>query len=109
MPKAAHHSGTHEANARKVRQAANATPAAICWRDGRTLDEHPHARDGTRPKWTAGHTVDGDPHARPWLNVTQLPPPGSWLAPEASVCNYAAGAGRRNRWAGNPRSERWFG
>ena len=103
-----HHEGPYRWNAKRVRDAANANPATICWRCQRTLDEHPHARDGTRPRWTAGHTIDGDPAARPWLDVTRRPPAGSWLAPEASCCNYAAGAGRRNRWAGNPRSETWF-
>lgn len=89
MVKAPHHSGDYHVKARQVRNAANADPLAICWRDGLTLDEHPSHPDGTRPKWTAGHTIMGAARSRPWLNVRQAPPPGAWLAPDASVCNYA--------------------
>lgn len=106
---ARHHRGkTYEAGGALVIAAAKANPLAVCWRDGRTLDQHPAARDGTRPTWTRGHTIDGDLNPRLWLRVTERPPPGSWLAPEASCCNYAAGAKRTNRWRGNPQSEQWF-
>ncbi|MDO8363053.1 MAG: hypothetical protein Q7V88_09155 [Actinomycetota bacterium] len=106
--KPAHHQGRFDGDARRVRQTANSTPLAVCWRCGRTLREHPAAKSGKPQVWTAGHTVDGDPNARPWLNVTRQPPAGSWLAPEASGCNFAAGARRTNAWRGNPHSQQWF-
>jgi hypothetical protein len=90
--KGPHHRGSYDRLARMVRAAARSTPAAVCWRDGYTLAQHPRRRDGSPPKWTAGHTVDGAVNAPPWLNVTMQPPPGSWLAPEVSRCNYSAGA-----------------
>ena len=71
-----------------VRHAAMLTPDALCWRDGLTLAQHTHV---TNPRWTAGHTLDASPWAQPWLNVTYLPPPGDWLAPEIHQCNYSAG------------------
>lgn len=78
MTKGAHHSGTYQVRARAVRDAANRNPATQCWRCGLTLAEHaPHA-DGKPVTWTAGHVIDTDPT--------------SPLAPEASTCNYSAGA-----------------
>lgn len=106
--KAAHHSGDYATNRNMVCRIANANPAAVCWRDGLTLDQHPPHRNGDRPKWTGGHTVDGDPRARPWLRVTQRPPAGSWIAPEASTCNYSNGARRTNKLRANPTSRRWL-
>ena len=108
MPKAPHHRGTHEVQARKVRDTANANPNAICWRDGLTLAQHPNHHDGTRPRWTAGHTIDGYRNAPAWLNVTHRPPSGPWLAPEASTCNYANGAKRTNTQRANPQSRQWL-
>jgi hypothetical protein len=75
-----------------VRTVAQADPLAVCWRDGLTLEQHGRHRDGSPPTWTAGHTVDGAVNAAPWLQVRRCPPPGAWLAPEASTCNFAAGA-----------------
>ena len=81
--KAAHHRGTYAAEARRVRAAANANPATRCWRCGRTLAEHPPHRNGRPARWTAGHIHDGQT--------------GGPLAPEASTCNYSAGASAGNR------------
>ncbi len=103
-----HHRGTYPNAARRVCALANANPAAICWRDGLTLDQHPPHADGSRPTWTGGHTVDGWIDAPPWYNVTRRPPPGPWIAAEASTCNYAAGAGRTNTLRLNPTSRPWF-
>ena len=87
---------------------AGTDPHAICWRDGLTLDQHRAHHNGTRPTWTAGHTVDGDPVPRLWLDVRHRPPVGSWLALEASTCNYANGARRTNRLRANPQSKQWL-
>lgn len=82
MTKGAHHSGTYQVRARAVRDAANRNPATQCWRCGLTLAEHaPHA-DGKPVTWTAGHVIDTDPT--------------SPLMPEASTCNYSAGASAGN-------------
>lgn len=102
-----HHRGRYTAYRKQLMQLAAVTPDAVCWRDGLTLAQHPPHRDGTPAKWTAGHTVDGDPHAMPWLHPTRQPPAGSWLALEASTCNYANGARRTNKFRANPQSRRW--
>jgi len=102
--KPAHRRGTYQVASRQIRQAANANPLAICWRDGFTLAQH----TGDGLTWTAGHTIPGSPHARPWLEVTRRPPPGDWLAPEVSSCNYSAGARQVNESKANPRSRRWL-
>jgi hypothetical protein len=89
----AHHRGSYARRARLVRTVAEADPLAVCWRDGLTLGQHHRRRrDDAPPTWTAGHTVDGAVNAPPWLQVRRCPPPGSWLAPEVSTCNYSAGA-----------------
>ena len=98
-----HHKGRYTRYARAVRDAANANPNTVCWRDGHTLTQH---QPGAT--WTAGHTIDGSPTATPWLQVTRVPPPGDWLAPEASSCNYSNGAHRTNRLRNNPRSTHWL-
>lgn len=95
MSKKPHHSGTHEANSRRVRAAAQANPLTICWRCQRTLALHPAHRDGTPARWTAGHVIDGSTTAQPWPGPmttsehASQAARGDWLAPEASVCNYA--------------------
>ena len=71
--KAAHHKGSYHVQSRHVRTLAYANPSTLCWRCGKTLPEH-----GPRARWTAGHVIDG-----------QI---GGELRPEASTCNYAAGA-----------------
>jgi hypothetical protein len=76
--KAAHHMGTHQVRARAVVNAANANPMTTCWRCGLTLAEHAPHRNGRPAFWTAGHLHDG-----------QIDGP---LTPEASTCNYSAGA-----------------
>ena len=81
--KAAHHRGDYHVRSRQVRERANADPTTTCWRCGLTLDEHEPHRDGKAATWTAGHIIDGDPT--------------SPLAPEASTCNYSAGARSGNQ------------
>ena len=81
--KPAHYRGTYHVEARQVREAAYANPSTRCWRCGLTLAEHPRHKTGRPAHWTAGHLVDGQP--------------GGPLLPEASTCNYAAGAGQGNR------------
>lgn len=92
MTKAAHYRGTYDVRSRRLVKMARARDLAAargeceptrCWRCKLTLAEHPAHRNGRRPKWTAGHVVDSDPR--------------SPLAPEASVCNYRAGAELGNR------------
>ena len=106
--KKAHHAGTHEVVARKVCATAKANPNAVCWRDGLTLDQHAPHHDGTPAYWTGGHTVDGYPNAPAWLDVTRKPPPGPWIAPEASTENYAHGANKTNKLRTNPHSRPWL-
>jgi len=103
-----HHAGTFHTSSAAVRQLANANPGTVCWRCGLTIDQHPPHHDGRRPTWTGGHTIDGWIDAPPWYEVTRRPPPGPWIAPEASTCNYAAGAGRTNTLRLNPNSRDWF-
>ena len=108
--KARHHAGTHNVQAQRVRDAARANPQAVCWRDGLTLTQHPsHGHTGKPNDWTAGHTIDGYPNPPTWLDVERVPPPGAWLAPEVTCCNYSHGARRTNGWRNNPRSADWFG
>ena len=90
----------------RIRAAASATPAAVCWRDGLTLAEH-ERRSGRRLTWTAGHTRSRSTTWRPWLRVTEQPPPGDWLAPEVSTCNYSTGAAEGNRRRVRRASRRW--
>ena len=78
MTKGPHHSGDYQVRAKAVRDRANADPTTTCWRCERTLAEHPPHKDGKPARWTAGHVIDSDPT--------------SPLLPEASTCNYAAGA-----------------
>lgn len=86
----AHHSGPRYAKGSAlVRAAANATPGAVCWRCGKTLDQH-RTRTGKPDTWQAGHTQQGSRTWQLWLDVTRVPPPGDWLAPEARSCNAAA-------------------
>lgn len=80
--KGAHHKGGYQRKAHRIRQAANANPHTRCWRCGRPLQEHPPHKNGRPAYWTAGHLIDGDPQ--------------SPLAPEASTCNFAAGARHGN-------------
>ena len=99
--KPAHHSGRFQTDGQHLRTLGNNNPQAICWRDGQTLNQHPPG-----DKWTAGHTIDSYPNPPAWWDVTRQPPPGPWLALEASSCNYANGAHRTNRHRNNPRSMR---
>jgi hypothetical protein len=77
-----HYQGQYWLRSRIVRATANADPTTRCWRCGLTLAEHKPHKNGTPAKWTAGHTRDGDPTAP--------------LAPEASTCNFTAGARHGN-------------
>lgn len=81
--KPAHYAGSYHVQARKVREAAKADPFTRCWRCGKTLAQHPRHKTGRLPHWTAGHVISGMP--------------GGPLAPEASTCNYTAGARLGNR------------
>ena len=91
--KPAHYRGSYHVRARNIRAAANANPNTRCWRCGRTLAQHPPHHNGNPAKWTAGHLRDGDPT--------------SPLAPEASTCNYSAGAQRINGTANVEPTRRW--
>lgn len=108
MGRDAHYRGRYDRHRRLLLDLAATHRDAICWRDGLTLAQHPPHRDGKPATWTAGHTVDGDPGAVPWVKVHAVPPPGSWLALEASTCNYANGARRKNKIKANPQSRRWL-
>lgn len=107
----AHRSYAYQVASKQVTTAAKATPFAVCWRCGRTLQDHPRHRNGKRAWWTAGHTIDGSETWKPWLHVTIHPPAGDWLACEGSTCNLIAGSslgGRvRNAKRVEPHSERW--
>lgn len=87
-----HHRGRYPTVAAWLRRVAAADPRAVCWRDGLRLDQHPHHQGKAKPRWTAGHTIDGSTTWRVWTKVTEVPPPGDWLAPEVSGCNFGAGA-----------------
>lgn len=76
----------------RLREAANADPSTACWRCGKTLAQHGPHRNGRPAYWTAGHLRDGDP--------------SSPLAPEASTCNFRAGAAAQ-RQATEVRSRDW--
>lgn len=78
-----HHRGTYARRAALVRARAYADPTTVCWRCGRTLAEHPPHRTGRPATWTAGHVEDGRIDGQ--------------LLPEASTCNYSAGASTGNR------------
>lgn len=80
MPKPPHHAGTYHVDAARVRNAANANPATLCWRCGKP------AQPGD--PWTAGHTIDTTP--------------GAPLAPEHRSCNSRAGA-----ILGNTKRRKW--
>lgn len=81
--KPSHRRGAHgQKAAKRVVDAAKADPRTLCWRCGRTLEQHPPHKSGRAAYWTAGHTVDRSPHCP--------------LLPEASVCNYSAGARSRD-------------
>ena len=82
-----HYRGSYDADAKRVRDAANADPYTRCWRCGRTLGEHPPTRTGKPAAWTAGHVRDGEV--------------GGELRPEADVCNASRGGSQSTsagRW-----------
>lgn len=83
--------------AKAVRNAANANPNAVCWRDGNTLAEHQRRNPNRIITWHAGHTRPASTSWTPWLQVTKQPPPGDWLAPEASLCNQSSAHTERRR------------
>lgn len=93
--KPAHYRGSYHKQSRKVRDAAKANPSTRCWRCGRTLVEHPRHANGRAPYWTAGH-----------VNDAQV---GGELRAEASVCNFGAGAERRETLHGrrNQTTREW--
>ena len=73
-----HYRGDYDARARRLVAAAKADPFTLCWRCKRTLQDRAPHKTGKAPYWTAGHVIDGNP--------------ASPLLPEASTCNYTAGA-----------------
>ena len=89
-----HYSGSYQARAKAVREAAYADPGTRCWRCGKTLGEVQRMFPGRRVVWHAGHTVDGN---------SAMP-----LAPEHSTCNLAAGAELTNKSRRLRPSRRWF-
>ena len=96
--KAPHHAGRYHAASKRMRDRANADPHTTCWRDGLTLDEHPGWQS-----WTCGHVDDLELYRHnpsPYAMTID----GRLCAPEASRCNYSAGAGKGNER--NPHSER---
>ena len=84
--KAPHHRGTYPKRSRQLVALARAMQSTTCWRCGRTLAEHEPHKNGKPAKWTAGHMVDGEVDGP--------------LAPEASTCNFSAGATAGNRKRG---------
>lgn len=90
-----HRSPRYVRLSRLVRAAANANPDAVCWRCGKRLERH-RTRTGKPDRWQAGHTRTASTTWQPWLDVTNVPPPGDWLAPEARSCNAGDGARLRN-------------
>lgn len=78
----AHYLLGYDRRRRLLVAAANANSNTKCWRCGLTLEQHQPHHSGKPAKWTAGHVRDGDPLAP--------------LLPEASTCNYSAGAQRVN-------------
>jgi hypothetical protein len=70
-----------------VRRRANHDPLTVCWRCGRTRNQH----DWDAGPWQAGHTIDGSETWAIWTNTHTMPPPGDWLAPEIRRCNIIAG------------------
>lgn len=73
--KGAHHRGSYQVQAKRVRDRANADPTTLCWRCGQP------ARRGD--PWQAGHVVDGSV--------------GGALRAEHASCNASAGATLGNR------------
>jgi hypothetical protein len=91
--KPSHRRGSHgQKAAKRVVDAAKANPHTLCWRCGRTLEQHPPHKSGRPAFWTAGHTVD---------TSSTCP-----LLPEASVCNFSAG-GRMQRAHGLDSTRSW--
>ena len=108
-----HYTGNYNRDRDTLVARGNANPAAVCWRDGLTLAQHPDHKTGKRPTWTGGHHPDGIPHAHVWRDITRAPTPAEldaahWLLLEASTCNYANGARRTNDRRANPQSRRWL-
>lgn len=89
-----HYTGSYQARARAVRDAAYADPATKCWRCGKTLAEAQRMWPDRRVCWHAGHTVDGN-SAYP-------------LRAEHNVCNTSAGAQVTNKKRQLKPSRRWF-
>jgi hypothetical protein len=73
-----HYRGDYDTRSRRLVAAAKANPLTTCWRCGLTIEAHAPHKSGKPAYWTAGHVVDHNP--------------ASPLLPEASTCNYSAGA-----------------
>lgn len=104
----AHHKGRRYTLASKaIRDAANANPQTLCWYCRDTMTAHHQRWPTARLRWTAGHTRDGSTTWTPWMQVSTLPPPGDWLAPQCSKTNYGTGATLGNTQR-EPHSENWW-
>ena len=98
--KGAHHRGSYHTLSTAMNRKATADPTTTCWRDGLTLAQH-----GTGRTWTCGHVDDLNLYGQhPSRYATHID--GRLCAPEASRCNYSAGAiaGNTRR---NPTSRHW--
>jgi hypothetical protein len=78
MPSSKLYGGSYTVRRNRLVASAYGDQSTKCWRCGLTLAQHEPHKNGKPATWTAGHVRDGD--------VT------SPLAPEASTCNYRAGA-----------------
>jgi hypothetical protein len=91
-----------------IRQYANVTPTAVCWRCGETMAQHQARHPNRRLTWHAGHTIKGSTSWHAWFHVSRVPPlpphpqapQGGWLAPEVSYCNIAHGNREREPSSG---------
>lgn len=93
----AHHRGRrYNRWAAELQRLATTNPNAICWICRKPPAEHPPRVKGAPYSWHAAHTIDGSTTWQPWLDVTQPPPAGDWLAAAASQCNIAAGNDARD-------------
>lgn len=92
---ASHHRGARYTRAAKwIKTNATVDPLTVCLECERTMADHPPGVNGQPQEWTAGHTVDGSSTWQLWTRLHDPPPPGDWLAPEASRCNMAKGKRR---------------
>ena len=87
QPKPAHYTGSYDADAKAIRDAAYADPLTRCWWCNKTLAEHGQP-------WQAGHLNDGEV--------------GGPMAAECRKCNASRGGklGNQRRY-GLKTTRRW--